>query len=105
MPLVGTVIALAVAAPASAQSSVEIKSSTPEQQKQLEIVAPGPAIREKSRVPEADFYGDDQRVPFDRSDPTRLEPSRAPRASTKSYVIRLVSRESPPDGSGSTTSA
>ena len=71
MPLVGTALTLALAAPASAQSSVEIKSSTPEQKKQLEIVAPGPAIRDKSRVPEADFYGDDQRVPYD---PALIEP-------------------------------
>ena len=62
--LVASAIALAFAAPASAQAPVEIKSSTPEQPKQFEIITPGgPATREKSRVPDADFYGDDQRVP------------------------------------------
>ena len=49
MPLVGTVLTLALAAPASAQSSVEIKSSTPEQKKQLEIVTPG--TRDSRQVP------------------------------------------------------
>ena len=70
--LVATAIALAVAAPASAQAPVEIKSSTPEQPKQFEIITPGgPATREKSRVPDADFYRDDQRVPYD---PALIEP-------------------------------
>ena len=70
--LVATAIALAVAAPASAQAPVEIKSSTPEQPKQFELITPGgPTTREKSRVPDADFYGDDQRVPYD---PALIEP-------------------------------
>jgi hypothetical protein len=70
--LVASAIALAVAAPAAAQAPVEIKSSTPEQPKQFELITPGgPTTREKSRVPDADFYGDDQRVPYD---PALIEP-------------------------------
>jgi hypothetical protein len=70
--LAAAAIALALAAPASAQAPVEIKSSTPQQPKQFEIIVPGgPTTREKSRVPDADFYGDDQRVPYD---PALIEP-------------------------------
>jgi hypothetical protein len=70
--LAAAAIALALAAPASAQAPVEIKSSTPQQPKQFEIVVPGgPTTREKSRVPDADFYGEDQRVPYD---PALIEP-------------------------------
>ena len=70
--LVASAIALAVAAPVAAQAPVEIKSSTPEQPKQFELITPGgPATREKSRVPDADFYRDDQRVPYD---PALIEP-------------------------------
>jgi hypothetical protein len=65
-------VALAVAAPASAQAPVEIKSSTPEQPRPFEIITPGgPTTREKSRVPDSDFYRDDQRVPYD---PALIEP-------------------------------
>lgn len=61
--LAGGALALAVVAPVSAQSPVEIKSTAPRPPRQFEIIAPGPAAREASRVPEADFYRDDQRVP------------------------------------------
>ena len=65
-------IGLACAAPASAQAPVEIQSTAPEQPKRFELITPGgPATREKSRVPDADFYGDDQRVPYD---PALIEP-------------------------------
>ena len=56
---------------ASAQAPVEIKSSAPAPPRQFEIVAPGPASREASRVPDAEFYGQDQRVPYD---PAFIEP-------------------------------
>ena len=74
--LTAALMAVSLAAPASAQTPVEIKSSAPEQPeapkpKQFEIITPGPASREKSRVPDADFYGDDQRVPYD---PALIEP-------------------------------
>ena len=75
--LAAVATAVCLAAPASAQGPVEIKSSTPEQAKpekpkQFEIITPGgPTTREKSRVPDADFYGDDQRVPYD---PALIEP-------------------------------
>jgi hypothetical protein len=67
----GVTCALVVPAPAAAQSAVELSSSTPEQKRQLELVKPGPALRDKSRVPEAEFYGEDQRVPYD---PAFVEP-------------------------------
>jgi hypothetical protein len=70
--LAASLTALVLSAPALAQAPVEIKSSTPEQPKQFEIITPGgPATREKSRVPDADFYRDDQRVPYD---PALIEP-------------------------------
>ena len=61
--LAGSALALALAAPAVAQSPGEMKPAAPTQPGQFEIVSPGPAAREASRVPEADFYRDDQRVP------------------------------------------
>ena len=70
--LAATAVVLALTSPASAQAPVEIKSSTPGQPKQFEIITPGgPTTREKSRVPDADFYRDDQRVPYD---PALIEP-------------------------------
>jgi hypothetical protein len=70
-------LSLWLSAPALAQGPVEIKSSVPEptkpeKPKQFEIITPGgPASREKSRVPDAEFRGDDQRVPYD---PALIEP-------------------------------
>ncbi len=69
--LAGSVLAMAVAGPAFAQGPVEIKSTVPAPSKQLEIISPGPAAREASRVPDADFYGQDQRVPYN---PALIEP-------------------------------
>ena len=69
----GFLVAAVAPAPALAQAPVEMKSSVPEtQQKPFEIVIPGgPTTQEKSRVPDADFYRDDQRVPYD---PALVEP-------------------------------
>jgi hypothetical protein len=58
-------------APTLAQSQVEVRSSAPEQHKRFEIVAPPPAAREATRPPEADFYREDQRVPYE---PAFIEP-------------------------------
>jgi hypothetical protein len=70
--LAASLIALVLASPAVAQGPVEINSSTPAQPRQFEIISPGgPTSREKSRVPDADFYRDDQRVPYD---PALIEP-------------------------------
>jgi hypothetical protein len=71
--LLGAVAVLtgALAAPALAQSQVEVRSSAPESQKRFEIVAPPPAAREATRPPEADFYREDQRVPYE---PAFIEP-------------------------------
>ncbi len=69
--LAGVALGLLVASPVSAQAPTEADKSTPPATKPFEIITPGPAIREKSRVPEADFYWDDQRVPYD---PAFIEP-------------------------------
>jgi hypothetical protein len=61
----------ALVAPALAQSQVEVRSHAPEPQKRFEIVAPPPAAREATRPPEADFYREDQRVPYE---PAFIEP-------------------------------
>jgi hypothetical protein len=61
----------ALLAPALAHSQVEVRSSAPEQHKRFEIVAPPPAAREATRPPEADFYREDQRVPYE---PAFIEP-------------------------------
>ena len=95
--LVATAIALAFAAPASAQAPVEIKSSTPGQPKQFELITPGgPATREKSRVPDADFYGDDQRVPYD---PALIEPFVGTTKNGSKYGASLWTSPQTPVGS------
>jgi hypothetical protein len=62
--LLGAVLTAVIAAPAFAQAPVELKSTTPPPARPFEIVIPGPGAREITRVPEADFYRDDQRVPY-----------------------------------------
>ena len=62
---------LGAAAPAIAQSPVEIRASAPEKPRQLRIVEPTPATREATRPREADFYGTDVRV---RHQPAFIEP-------------------------------
>jgi hypothetical protein len=64
LALAGSALVVALAAPAFAQNAVEMKSTAPRQPKQFEIITPGPGARETSRVPDADFYRDDQRVPY-----------------------------------------
>jgi len=71
LALAGSALALALAAPVCAQSAVEMKSTAPRQPRQFEIISPGPADREASRVPDAEFYRDDQRVPHT---PAFIEP-------------------------------
>lgn len=60
-----------MAAPAHAQSPVEIRATAPEKPPQLRIVEPGPATREATRPREADFYREDVRV---RHEPAFIEP-------------------------------
>src|SRR5262245_41316622 len=69
LALAGVTLAVAVASPVWAQ--VEIESSKPQPPKRLEIVPSSPGARETTRTPEADFYGEDLRVPFD---PAFIEP-------------------------------
>jgi hypothetical protein len=66
---VGLLLAMACPAvaqtpPAKGQGPVELKSTAPETRKPFEIVTPGPSSREITRVPEAEFYREDQRVPY-----------------------------------------
>ena len=70
--LLGMAVALtlAVAGPALAQSGVEMRTA-PSPWPHFEIVPPGPAAREASRPPEADFYREDARVPYQ---PAFIEP-------------------------------
>jgi len=65
------VIAGSLAGSAFAQAPVEVKSTTPPPPKQFEIITPGPAAREMSRVPDANAYPYDQRVPYN---PALIEP-------------------------------
>jgi hypothetical protein len=62
---------LGAAAPAIAQTPVEIQASAPEKPPQIRIVEPTPATREATRPREADFYGTDVRV---RHQPAFIEP-------------------------------
>ena len=95
--LAAIAIALACAAPASAQAPVEIKSSTPAQPKQFELITPGgPTTHEKSRVPDADFYRDDQRVPYD---PALIEPFVGTTKNGSKYGASLWTSPQTPVGS------
>jgi hypothetical protein len=58
-------------APAPGQAPVELKSTAPAPEHRFEIVTPGPSAREITRVPDADFYREDQRVPYQ---PAFIEP-------------------------------
>jgi hypothetical protein len=62
---------LAMAPGARAQSQVEVVSPTPEPKKGFEIVVPGPSSRELTRPRDLEFYGEDQRVPYN---PAFIEP-------------------------------
>jgi hypothetical protein len=69
--IVGGLACLAQAAPALAQSQVEIEAPAPEKPAQIRIVEPTPATRDATRPREADFYGQDVRV---RHEPAFIEP-------------------------------
>jgi hypothetical protein len=69
--VLGLILIPVLANGALAQGPVEIKSTAPAPPRQFEIIAPGPAARDASRVPEAEFYREDQRVPYD---PALIEP-------------------------------
>ena len=56
---------------ASAQGPVELKSTAPSATKPFDITAPGPSAREITRVPDAEFYREDQLVPYQ---PAFIEP-------------------------------
>ena len=60
-----------MAAPATAQSPIEIRATAPEKPQQLRIVEPSEATRESTRPREADFYREDVRV---RHEPAFIEP-------------------------------
>ncbi len=62
---------LAVAGTCDAQSQVEVVSPEPEPRRGLEIVVPGPSSRELTRPRDLEFYGEDQRVPYN---PAFIEP-------------------------------
>lgn len=63
------VLLLAGAPPAWAQ--VELRSILPEPLRGLDIVTPGPTARELTRPRDLEFYGEDQRVPYN---PAFIEP-------------------------------
>ena len=66
-------VALGGGSPAWAQGRgpVELRSLVPEPFRGLEIVVPGPSVRELTRPRDLDFYGEDQRVPYN---PAFIEP-------------------------------
>jgi hypothetical protein len=69
--VIGMLAGLALAAPAVAQSPVQIEAPAPEKPPQIRIVEPTPATREATRPREHDFYGADVRV---RHEPAFIEP-------------------------------
>jgi hypothetical protein len=72
MKLAGALMIIGMlAAPAFAQSPVEIQATAPEKLPQIRIVEPTPATREATRPQESDFYREDVRV---RHQPAFIEP-------------------------------
>ena len=89
-----SLLALALAGPASAQANLDVKTSTPPgDPRELEIVAPSPGARDVSRPREADFYREDIRV---RHEPGFVEPLTTRPASGPIKKVGLSGWTAPP---------
>jgi hypothetical protein len=89
-----SLLTLALGGPASAQASLDVKTSTPPgDPRELEIVAPSPGARDVSRPREADFYREDIRV---RHEPGFVEPLTARPASGPIKKVGLSGWTAPP---------
>ena len=89
-----SLLTLTPAGPASAQASLDVKTSTPPgDPRELEIVAPSPGAREVNRPREADFYREDIRV---RHEPGFVEPLTARPASGSVKKVGLSGWTAPP---------
>ena len=73
---------------------VELRSLIPEPFRGLELVTPGPSARELTRPRDLDFYGEDQRVPYN---PAFLEPftTTTPSGSAKMGVSAYTAPQTP----------
>jgi hypothetical protein len=89
-----SLLAQALAGPAWAQASLDVKASTPPADpRELEIVAPSPGAREVNRPREADFYKEDIRV---RHEPGFVEPLTTRPASGPIKKVGLSGWTAPP---------
>ena len=89
-----SLLSLAVGGPASAQTSLDVKTSAPPgDPRELEIVAPSPGAREVSRPREADFYREDIRV---QHEPGFVEPATTRPASGPVKKVGLSGWTAPP---------
>jgi hypothetical protein len=89
-----SLLTLAIGGAASAQTSLDVKTSTPPgDPRELEIVAPSPGAREVNRPREADFYREDIRV---RHEPGFIEPATARPASGPVKKVGLSGWTAPP---------
>jgi hypothetical protein len=92
--MAGSFLALALAGPAWAQASLDVKASAaPADPRELEIVAPSPGAREVNRPREADFYKEDIRV---RHEPGFVEPLTTRPASGPIKKVGLSGWTAPP---------
>jgi hypothetical protein len=71
--LLGVALAALLAGllPGAARAQVEIRATPAEPPRRLELVVPGPTTRELTRPREQEWYGEDQRVPYN---PAFIEP-------------------------------
>ena len=93
--LIGALSAAAVAAPAAAQSDVEMRAAS-KPAPHFEIVPPSPATREATRPSDADFYREDIRV---RHEPAFIEPFVGRTAEGNEYGMSGWTSPNPPVGS------
>lgn len=87
--------ALGAAPPAWAQQGpVELRSLIPEPFRGLELVVPGPTARELTRPRDLEFYGEDQRVPYN---PAFIEPftTTTPSGTVKMGVSAYTAPQTP----------
>jgi hypothetical protein len=92
--LAGIVAALLLVGAPAARAQVELRSALPEPLRGLEIVVPGPSARELTRPRDLEFYGEDQRVPYN---PAFIEPftTKSPGGTAKMGVSAYTAPQTP----------
>ncbi|MCI0547620.1 MAG: hypothetical protein L0027_10085 [Candidatus Rokubacteria bacterium] len=95
--VMGTLLVLGLTAPALAQGKVEVRSIETPQGRRFEVISPNPAPLDATRPRDADFYGDDVRIPYE---PGFIEPFTTAPAAGPIKKVGLAGWTAPP-GRGS----